>query len=129
MRPALCLMTLSALGGIVHGLPSKSAQNADHATVGDRQAVAIKACSEVNWAGQCRMVLGNPRSCASLGDWGNQVSSIGVDQGTACVIFGDDACTRTAGAHATVTYPGIADLSSVRMDKAVGSYICYPAST
>lgn len=58
----------------------------------------------------------------------NQISSFRPDAGAACAIFTDDGCTTTAGAHATVRYPGIADLSSVKMDKAVGSYICYPAS-
>ena len=35
--------------------------------------------------------------------------------------FTDDGCMTIAGAHATVRYPGIADLSSVKMDKAVSS--------
>jgi hypothetical protein len=42
--------------------------------------------------------------------------------------FTDDGCMTIAGAHATARYPGIADLSSVGMDKAVSSYICHPAS-
>ena len=42
--------------------------------------------------------------------------------------FTDDGCTTIAGAHATVRYPGIADLSSVKIDKAVGSYVCHPTS-
>ena len=52
----------------------------------------------------------------------NQISSFGPDAGAACAIFTDDGCTTTAGAHATVRYPGIADLSSVR---SVGSWQLY----
>lgn len=100
----------------------------------------------MNWGGECQSFTNNLRNCTNLGDWyedswkafermlmlkfarGNQISSFGPDAGAACVIFTDDGCMTIAGAHATVRYPRIADLSFVKMDKAVGSYICHPAS-
>lgn len=82
----------------------------------------------MNWGGECQSFTNNLRNCTNLGDWGNQISSFGPDAGAACVIFTDDGCMTIAGAHATARYPRIADLSFVKMDKAVGSYICYPAS-
>ncbi|KAF2090035.1 hypothetical protein K490DRAFT_62909 [Saccharata proteae CBS 121410] len=91
----------------------------------------IWACSDVDWAGNCRKLVapyGN-EYCNTLGDLDEVVSSVGPDQGISCNFYDNGACLDMGIPGADMielTWPGVANLVEMGWNDKILAYNCVP---
>ncbi|KAH8800372.1 hypothetical protein F5884DRAFT_757980 [Xylogone sp. PMI_703] len=102
--------------------------NLEKRTVG-----GIYICTDANWKGDCGYKVQPLAECIQLtSPWQWQLSSFGPDKGTICVVYNTGNCginDPTPYNTATIVWPGIADLTSIGWNDAIGSFQCWGANS
>ncbi|KAJ7277904.1 hypothetical protein C8J57DRAFT_1465739 [Mycena rebaudengoi] len=84
----------------------------------------VRVCTDAGFTGNCITLNGGSTQCNNFpGDFNDNISSFGPDDGQDCFIFVDAGCT---GAQAgPIRFPGISNLNDIGFNDKISSWKCF----